>query len=75
MTERQEGDLEHDGEGFYRNVEIPCRQPGRLPMLMPTSLCKCPSHPDLIVPDEPLFSGYGEAEARTDTARMACAVH
>ena len=50
ITEKQERDLEHDGEGFHRDA-VP----------MPTSLYQRPAHFDLTVPVELLFFKHGEA--------------
>ena len=60
-TEKQGHDLEHDGEGFHLDVEMPCHHPGHLPMSMPTSLYQRPAHINSIVPVEPPIPEHDEA--------------
>ena len=55
--------MEHDGEGFHRDIEMPCCHPGHLPMSVPTPLYWRPTHIDLIVSVQPLLPEHSEASS------------
>jgi hypothetical protein len=61
ITKQEEGDLEHDGESFHRDIEMPGCHPGHLPMSVSTSLYQRPAHLDLIVSVQPLLPKHREA--------------
>jgi hypothetical protein len=61
ITKQEERDLEHDGESLHRDIEMPDRHPGHLPMSVSTSLYQRPAHLDLVVSVQPLLPKHGEA--------------
>ena len=58
-TEEEERDLEHDGEQFYDDVEVPCGHPINLTLSVPVAINEGPVRINLGVTIEPLFSKHG----------------
>ena len=59
-SEQQEGNLEHDGEGFHHMFKIPRYDSVKFALAMLTSLDNRPSHINGRISVQPLFAEHGE---------------
>ena len=72
-SEKQEGELEHEGKYLHENIEVPGDHPIQLSLTVVTAICDRTDH----IPVQPLFSEHGEkrGEQRGTEARIQDTLH